>query len=122
MSGDRRLLVNEHEMADVLGRRGFNILDPERLSVAEIMGSALGAEIVCGVEGSHLVHGLFSMADSAAMLVIQPPHRFNNLFKDYTDCLGMRYAFVVAEPQDDGFAVDVDRLGRTLDLIENSKA
>ncbi len=122
-TGVPRSLVNEAEVADWLRDRGFTILNPEDLTVPEIVRATVGAKIVVGVEGSHLVHGLFTLADQGAMLVLQPPHRFNNLFKDYTDCLGFHYGFVVGSPvaagqADQAFAIDLEDLAKTLDRIE----
>lgn len=116
--GGQRILTNEAEIERFLETQGFTIIDPEGLSAKEIVRQALGAKIVVGVEGSHMVHGLFSMMDSGTLCILQPPHRFNNVFKDYTDNLGMRYAFVVGKPVANGFMIELQDLARTLNKIE----
>lgn len=118
-TGVQRLLVNENEIAEFLKSWGFTIIDPSKLSATEIVRRALGAKIVVGVEGSQLAHGLFSVADGGIILTLQPPYRFNNLYKDYTDCLGMRYAFVVGKQVSSGFKIELEDLARTLDKLES---
>ncbi|MBF2025835.1 MAG: glycosyltransferase family 61 protein [Oscillatoriales cyanobacterium C42_A2020_001] len=116
-TGVQRSLLNEPKIAQFLQAQGFTILDAETLSAVEIVQKTLGARIVVGVEGSQLVHGLFPMSENGVMLTLQPPYRFNNVYKDYTDCLGLRYAFVIGNPVADGFEIDIDDLARTLDAI-----
>jgi capsular polysaccharide biosynthesis protein len=118
-SGVQRLLVNEDEVAEFLKVRGFAIINPSRKSATEIARQTLGAKVIVGVEGSQLTHGLFSMADDGTILTLQPPYRFNNIYKDYTDCLGMKYAFVIGKEVSDGFEINLDDLARTVDKIEN---
>ncbi|MBF2047887.1 MAG: glycosyltransferase family 61 protein [Leptolyngbya sp. IPPAS B-1204] len=120
-SGVRRWLVNETEVAAFLQKQGFVILDAESLSVAEIMRQVLGARLVIGVEGSQLVHGLFAMADGGTLLTLQPPNRFNNVHKDYTDCLGMNYAFVVGNPEANGFSICLEDLAKMLDRLSQAQ-
>ncbi len=121
-SGNLRLLVNEPEVEAFLEKRGFVILDPQTSSAKEIMEKSMGAQIVVGVEGSQLAPGLLSVKDHGAVLVLQPPNRFNNIYKVVTDALEMSYGFIVGSPTDKGFRIDIDELGKTLDLIaEKSK-
>jgi capsular polysaccharide biosynthesis protein len=120
-TGARRLLVNELEVAAFLKQQGFVILDAEKLSVTEIIRQALGAKIVVGVEGSQLIHGLFTMADGGTLLTLQPPDRFNNVYKDYTDCLEMNYAFVVGNPEPNGFSINIEDLARMLDQLAHAQ-
>ena len=116
--GVQRVLTNEAEIEQFLETQGFTIIDPEGLSATEIVRQALDAKVVVGIEGSHIVHGLFSMADSGTLCILQPPYRFNNVFKDYTDCLGMRYAFVVGKSVPNGFMIELEDLARTLNRIQ----
>jgi len=52
-----------------------------------------------------------------AFALLQPPDRFNNVFKDYTDCLGLNYSFVVGHPVAGGFEIRIEDLVRTLDIV-----
>ncbi|WP_299911121.1 hypothetical protein [uncultured Paracoccus sp.] len=51
------------------------------------------------------------------MIAIQPPWRFDNVWKDFTDLLDMRYGFVLGEGDRDSFRVDIADVLRTIDLI-----
>lgn len=119
-SGKQRSLLNETEVADFLGNQGFTIIDPQKTSAREIALQTLGAKIVVGVEGSQLTHGLFTLKESGVMLTLQPPYRFNNVYKDYTDCLGLKYSFVVGKQVADGFEISIEDLAKTLDKVNSS--
>ena len=117
-TGDYRRLANEQQVVDLFVSRGFAVVDPDQMTAAEIQKLVSGARIVAGVEGSHLAHGMLSCADECTFLVLQPPTRFNNIYKDITDALGMRYAFVVGHPVSEGqFNVDTDSLSDMLDRL-----
>ena len=89
---------------------GFRILDPQRDSFETMRNALCHAPLVVGVEGSALVHAIMLMPSDGCLAVIQPPRRFNNLHKGYTDCLGQGYAFTVADEVDGGFHLPVGRL------------
>ncbi|MEZ5664507.1 MAG: glycosyltransferase 61 family protein [Burkholderiaceae bacterium] len=121
-NGARRHLANEQALADLLAARGACIVDPMRESAENIARMLAGVPLVIGVEGSALAHGLVAIADRGAMLIIQPPYRFNNLFKDYADALGLLYGFVVADGSQDSFELDPGRLLRAIDLVQEELA
>lgn len=112
-----RLLRNEDEIADNLASRGFEIVDPARETAYDIIRKLSGASIAIGVEGSALGHAFLTLADKGALLTIQPPYYFNNVWKDFTDLMGMRYGFVVAEGDREGFDLNLDDILRTVDLM-----
>jgi hypothetical protein len=115
--GEPRRLVNEEALADRLAARGFDIIDPGALDAAEIVARTLDARMVVAVEGSHLSHALHTLADGGAWLVIQPPDRFALPYKEFADCLGMSFGFLVGSPEAGGFAVDLDEIDRMVDLL-----
>ncbi|HTO08017.1 MAG TPA: glycosyltransferase family 61 protein [Myxococcota bacterium] len=115
-SGVLRLLMNEDEVESALIRRGFTVVDPARDGFAELLAACSGADCVVGVEGSAMAHGVMTVRGGGSLVTLQPPWRFNCVFKDYTDCLGLRYAFLVGARSGDGFRIDVGELERTLDL------
>lgn len=117
VGGEPRVLVNEAELEATLQALGFDILDPEKLSAREIAERSLDTSVVVAVEGSHLSHAIFSAADEAAFLVIQPPERFALAYKEYTDRMDMRFALVVADPAEGGFAVALDDVLRLLERL-----
>lgn len=113
--GRARNLLNEDQIADRLAREGFEIVDPGQDSVDGISAALHGARVVCSVEGSAFAHALLSMADDGAVVAIQPPWRFNNPWKDYTDALGMRYGFAVATGAPADFRLEPDDLMRVIE-------
>lgn len=118
-AGDRRVLLNENEVAQALAqRRGFTVMDPLQHSVSEIIDACAGARVVAGVEGSQLVHGLVSMPPDATLFVVQPPHRVVSTLKLATDRQGQTYAFVVGSGGKEEFSVSLDEVERTLDLLD----
>jgi Glycosyltransferase 61 len=118
-TGQSRSLVNPDEMERYLVAQGFSVVDPEQLAPVEIVKRMLGAEIVIGVEGSHLTHALYTMAEGGVLCCIEPPSRFVSLFRGYTARLDMRYAVVIGREVGGGaFRVDLDDLNRVLDKIE----
>lgn len=116
-TGERRVLAREAALEEMLDKLGFDIVEPAVLGVEEIARRTLGARIVIGVEGSHLSHGIFTMADDAAFLVLQPPDRFTMTYKEFADRMSMRFGFMVGEPDEDGFTVDHDKLRRIIDRL-----
>jgi hypothetical protein len=121
-SGVNRLLLNEREVAAHLVQRKFVIIDPQSMSVHEMLGRCWNARVVVGVEGSHLSHGFHALAPGGTMLVLQPPYQFNNIFKDLCDCKGARYAFSIGHAAPGGFRIDLNSLDRVLDRIERDTA
>lgn len=117
-SGELRLLENEAQIEEMLASMGFDIIDPMALTAAEISSRTLGAPLVISVEGSHLSHAIFSAADTATFVVLQPPDRLCMTYKEYTDQVGsMRFAFLVGDRSAHGFRVEPDHLERLLDLV-----
>lgn len=112
-----RALVNGGQIESFLAAQGFAIVDPDRLSSEELCRRLRGARLVVATEGSHLAHAIYTMAADGVICALQPPYRFNNIYKDYTDCVGARYAFVVGAPANGGFLIGEDDLVRTLEKI-----
>lgn len=115
--GSPRSLANESDIIDYLSREGFDIVDPERLSAEEVAARCYGASVAVGVEGSHMAHAFVQMFAGASFLLIQPPDRFNNPFKDLCDAVGINYGFAVADALKRGFALPIDRLAKTLEIL-----
>jgi len=119
-SGTPRQLINEQTLAQMLSARGFDIINPSTCEAAEVIQRTLDARIVVGVEGSQLAHATYTIAQKGAMVVLQPPWRFNNSHKDRMDGIGVRYAVLVGDTQGNGFTIDPEQLLRTLDLVDSA--
>ncbi|MBT9330233.1 glycosyltransferase family 61 protein [Paracidobacterium acidisoli] len=116
--GAKRDLVNIDEVEAWLVSQGFVMVTPEEMTAEEIARQMVGARVAFGIEGSHLAHALYSVADGGAICALQPPFRFNNVYKDRADCLDLRYAFVVGETAEGGFRLEIDHLKRFLDKVD----
>lgn len=117
-SGKRRLMQNENEIAVHLqDKRGFRIVDVNTMDVKSILAACAGAKVIAGIEGSHLMHGIMVLAPGGAVLTLQPPDRFCPVIKRTTDRDGQHFAFVVGEPGQNGFKVDIEEVERTLDML-----
>lgn len=117
LGGEPRVLVNEEEVVHVLSNAGFDVLDPATLTAEEMASRSLEARIVVGVEGSHLSHAIYSMADDGVFLVLQLPDRFAMAYKEYADRMGMRFAVLVGDPASQGFSVSTGDLLKMLDRL-----
>ncbi len=118
--GEPRHLLNTAQVEATLAAAGFSIIDTTQLSAREIAERSLNARIVVGVEGSHFSHAIYTAADQATFFVLQPPDRFAMAYKEYTDRMDMRFAFLVGRPGEGGFTIDLDELHRMLDLLAAS--
>lgn len=116
-TGEQRIVANEEEVEETLKALGFDIVEPDVLDAQTIARRLLDTPIVVSVEGSHLAHAIYPIADGGTLLVLQPPDRFAMAFKEFTDRADLRFAFTVGHPEPNGFRVDIHDLKRTLDLI-----
>lgn len=120
-SGERRILVNELEIAEHLAKhRGFRVINAASATLAQLIEACAGANVVAGVEGSHLAHGITLMANDAALFVLQPPDRVVSVLKVVTDRQGQRYGFVIGEGTREGFHLTWNDVARSLDLVEQA--
>jgi hypothetical protein len=114
--GIERGMLNEAQIEARLEREGFEIVDVNHEDTMSIINKARHAEVVVGVEGSALMHGILAMKLGGALICIQPPYRFNNVLKDHSDAIGIRYGFLVGEGEENSFRVDEKDLMKTIDL------
>lgn len=122
VKGQTRELDNAAEIEAWCAAQGFVIVDPEHQTVDEICAALNGVPLIIGVEGSHLVHGLFNMAEGGTMICIQPADRFNVIFRHLCAALNLRWGFVVAKGTIEGFHLELDHLKATLDLVQEPSA
>ncbi|UJR83842.1 glycosyltransferase 61 family protein [Sandaracinus amylolyticus] len=114
--GQARLLANEAALEERLAKEGFDVIDVMQEDLDTILRRVRGASVVCGVEGSALMHGLFAMADGGAVVSIQPPHRFCMVLKDHADVFGHHTGIAVGIGTEESFELPERDLLRTLDL------
>ncbi len=116
-TGESRLLTNEVAIENRLASLGFDIVEPAVLDAAEIARRTMGARIVVSVEGSHIAHAVYTIADDGTFVVLQPPDRFAMAFKEFADSLELGFAFLVGDPAPGGFTVDLDDLNAMVDRL-----
>ncbi|MEO5689841.1 MAG: glycosyltransferase 61 family protein [Burkholderiaceae bacterium] len=112
--GAARDLGNEAQIIERLAAEGFSIIDPMSMSAEAVARACFDAKLIIGVEGSHLSHAFIQLRAGAGMVLIQPPTRFDNPFKDLCDIRGIDYGFVVADAQANGFVQPINRLLETI--------
>lgn len=117
-TGQVRVLENAAEVEAWCVAQGFVIVDPERQSVDEICAALKDVPLVIGVEGSQLVHALFTMARGGAILCIQPADRYNVVFRQLCAAMELNWGFVVAGGTVDGFRLDIRELAATVELAQ----
>lgn len=121
-SGDARNLENEPKIAERLeAEYGFRILYIDRHDADQIAEAVGATDLVVGVEGSQLAHGVIGMAPGGTVLTLQPADRVTTSLKLLTDCWRQDYAMLVGDGPADGYHVDWDQLRRTMDLIADRK-
>lgn len=118
-SGQIRRLENAAEVEAWCEAQGFAIVDPERQSVAEICAALKDVPLVIGVEGSQLVHALFTMARGGTLICIQPADRYNVIFRQLCGAMDLNWGFVVAGGTVAGFRLDINELSATVDLVQD---
>lgn len=116
-SGEARLIDNEMAMQEHLVRKGFVVVDPAKHSAREISERLLDVPLVISIEGSHLSHAIYSLRDRGTLLVLQPPKRFAMPYKEFTDAMDMRFAFLVGTATGTGSHFDLEDLDRLLDRL-----
>ena len=117
-SGKARIMHNELETAEYLRtKRGFRVVDATKDDVRTILANCVGAQVIAGIEGSQLFHGIMALAPGGSVLALQPPDRFSPVIKRTTDPDNQNYGFVVGNAMAGGFTVDLDEVERTLDLF-----
>jgi len=117
-SGKTRIMLNEIEIAEQLREKyGFKIVDVTTQSVSEIISACVGAKVIAGIEGSHMMHGLMVLEPGASVLTLQPPNRFCGVLKITTDMQNLNYGFVIGIQKEENFYVNFEEVERTLELL-----
>ncbi|MFO1091064.1 MAG: glycosyltransferase family 61 protein [Hyphomicrobiales bacterium] len=116
--GDLREPNNKGPLREFLKKQGFETIYPEDLSIAELRGILGNAKLALGVEGSHLCHCSMLMKHGSAVVAIQEPNRVSGAIKRQCDVAGLLHGFVVGDLEETGFSVPLDRLRKTIDMVE----
>ena len=60
----------------------------------------MNAKIVVSLEGSHIDHCVLASPKNSGILVLQPSDRFSATTRAWSECLGIRFGFVVGTAGD----------------------
>ena len=115
--GVARVVLNEEEVVQRLEREGFQVLDGENLSGAEIYRMASAAPQVVSMDGSHLNHLYFSMRPGTSLLTFIQSDRLTATNFGYAIAAGIHFGVQVVDRRGDGYVVDIDAMMRTLELF-----
>lgn len=118
--GAPRVIQNEGEIIDVLVRYGFVVVDIELDSLEHLLGVLASAKVVVSIEGSNIAHCLFSVPENSGLIVLQPPDRFETAHLGWSQCLGMRFGFVVGVLGERGYRFSSSEILCTVDLMLRS--
>jgi Glycosyltransferase 61 len=118
--GQQRAPSNQAEVEAALVAEGWLVLEPIATDLDALLAAISGAEIVMGVEGSHLAHLFYALAPGRTVLALMPPHRFNLLLKDYCDRLDLRFGFHVGVQREDAWEIDLPGLLRLVDRAQRA--
>jgi capsular polysaccharide biosynthesis protein len=123
-SGTARSLRNEKELLDRFYAEGYSIVEIGTSSLPELLRVLNGASLVVSVEGSHLAHALYAMAEFGTMVVLNPPERAYTTVADIAPFCKLHASMFICSPNEDGsFSADVDELLEFVeDAISDSKA
>lgn len=121
-SAAKRNLTNENELLDSLSKDyDIKAYVAESTPIKQLYSEIYSADIILGVEGSQLAHGIIAGKPGAVLVCIQPPARFYNPFKNYCSDANIKYAFFVAEPDEknDSFWINTERLKYFMNKVEH---
>lgn len=112
-----RGLVNESALIDKLKSSGFVIIEPETMSVGEILNCTMNAKVIMGVEGSSLSHGFLSVNPNGILVALVPEYQFNNPYQDLCSVLDLRYGFIVGEKVKGGFSINFNDIDEFMSMV-----
>jgi capsular polysaccharide biosynthesis protein len=117
-SGVSRLVAEEETLITALQGSGFAVVDVEGIALADLMAALSGAEIVISIEGSHINHALFAMAEGGVLLVLNPADRFNAFHLANAAAFGLQPATLVMQRVEGGYGADPAEVLDTLALAQ----
>lgn len=116
-TGAARLVSNEDDVIQALRYRGFEVFDLEHSSVEDIAKRFRDVDCVVSVDGSHLNHLYYTMAEHSKLITFVPSDRFTMNQVGYCASAKIDYGFLVMDPDLEKYNVSIDDLNSTLDLM-----
>lgn len=116
-TGAARLVSNENDVICALENRGFEVFDVEHASVEDLATRFRNVDCVVSVDGSHLNHLYFIMAEHTKIITLVPSDRFTMNQVGYCASANINYGFLLMDPVSGKYNVSIDELNSTLDLM-----
>lgn len=116
-----RRIENEHEVIELLRTRGFQIIQAEKLSVAEQVKVFASASTIVAPHGAGLTNLIYSYRPDVVELFPQDDWN-RGYFLALTNILGGRHVPVVGNGKsfDHNYTIELNRLDSALDWLERS--
>lgn len=114
-----RQVVNEEEIFEFLGNKGFSNVYAGKNSFAAQISMFRGAEVIIGSHGSGLANMVW--ADKPKVIELVSPEYTNPCLWLIAACMGWNYGYVIGEPSDKGYefiSIDVEKLEQTMEKIQ----
>lgn len=115
-TGAKREMTNEGRLITELRRAGVKIASPEGNTEA-LVQTCRRARILISIEGSQLAHGVYSLPEGGALLVLQPPDRFYNPHLEWCRLINRSYGLVIGHLTPGGFRIEPDEVLRMIDQL-----
>ncbi len=99
-----RIVTNEEEVVELLGKRGFTVVDPGALPVAEQIRTFAEAEWIVAPHGAALANLAFA-SPGASVIELFAPDYVQGCYWKLADCVpGLAYRYLVGkgQPRGDG--------------------
>ena len=117
-TGVSRAIANEAAVAAALRKLGYVTIDVAGAQVPDLMRVFRGAEHVVTIDGSHMSHIYFGMPAGGRVLSLIPGDRFTMLHTGYTRAFDLVFGFLVIDPGQNGYSVDLERLAALIELAK----
>jgi hypothetical protein len=114
-AGGWRYVINDAEVCDVLTRHGFEILNPEKLSLRDQVSIFSEANLIVGMHGAGLTNILF--APHAHMLELIGDYGGGDYYS-MTSGLGQQYSYLNCHPEGENIRVDTQELMRSIEILK----
>lgn len=91
-----RQITNRDEVMNAISDRGFEVYQPENLSLAEQIALFRGAETIAGPMGgafANIIH-----AKEARLIEILPPNHVHLTWFEIANAIGVSYDYLIGEP------------------------
>ena len=107
-TGQQRSLTNEEELLRRLDESGFSCIDISKINGDALINALSGADVVIGVEGSHMDPAMYSVKDGGSLIILQPPGRVSLNTVTNSSICGVHSAVYICNQKEDFFKFEVD--------------